>query len=133
MIEFLRRRKPTPTPAPPPEPPAVSVPVDWAERAVHALNTAVWIEGMPWIAHGQHRRRGGCAVCDGDVERIVAVVLRSVLPAVQPLLNAQEAMLQNWAEYAPPGQCHSEAQQELWRRLHARADDLRAALAGEEP
>ena len=48
--------------------------------------------------------------------------------AVEVLLNAQEALLQGWAEAAPPGQHLSARQQELWRRLHEKADNIRAEI-----
>lgn len=48
--------------------------------------------------------------------------------AVGKLLNAQEAMLQRWAEAALPGQRLSDVQQELWRALHEAADHVREVM-----
>lgn len=61
---------------------------------------------------------------DGDE----APDVRRAEDAVKALLNAQEAMLHGWAEAAPPCQRLSARQQELWRRLHEKADDVRAEL-----
>jgi hypothetical protein len=41
-------------------------------------------------------------------------------------------MLQGWAEATPPGQRLSARQQELWRTLHERADELRAVLDADQ-
>ena len=48
------------------------VPPEVVEAATHAVRAHEWSTG-PWSAHARHSYDAECAVCQGDVEAILAV------------------------------------------------------------
>lgn len=73
-----------------------------------------------------HDHREANTAPDGTPDRQEAPRAAAALSA---LLNAQERMLNDWAEASYPGQYLSERQQELWRGLHYAAERVRELLA----
>jgi hypothetical protein len=61
---------------------AFEVPQEAIRAAAEAVSGKRWRGGPRWAAHASHQFDGGCAVCQGDVEAIVAVAVEAAGPLI---------------------------------------------------